>query len=84
MIRCRVGVIGTDVLEERIVSIFRMGRIGKLGSTPAVTSNCCQRFSTLKMEMTHSTETSFLTTLTLCHIREETAFSLISIVKISN
>jgi hypothetical protein len=34
-----VALVKTDVLEERIASIFRVTRIGELGTTLVVTSN---------------------------------------------
>jgi hypothetical protein len=35
----RVALVRTDVSEERIASIIRVTRIGKLGATLAVTNN---------------------------------------------
>jgi hypothetical protein len=35
----RVGLVRTDVSEECVASIFRVARIGKLGTMLAVTSN---------------------------------------------
>jgi hypothetical protein len=60
-----VGLIRTDVSEERIASIISVTRIGKLETTLDVTSN----HSTLRrntvtqmMEVMRSSETSILTT----------------------
>jgi hypothetical protein len=36
---CCVALVRTDVSEERIASIIRVTRIGKLGTTLAVTTN---------------------------------------------
>jgi hypothetical protein len=47
---CHVALVRTDISEERIASIIRATRIGKLGTTLAVTSN--QR--ALMMEAIHS------------------------------
>jgi hypothetical protein len=35
-----VALVGSDVSEERIAYIFRVGRISELGTELAVTSNC--------------------------------------------
>jgi hypothetical protein len=37
----RVGLVRTDVSEERNASMIRVARIGELGTTLAVTSNRC-------------------------------------------
>jgi hypothetical protein len=34
----RVALLGTDVSEERIITIIRVTRIGELGTTLAITS----------------------------------------------
>jgi hypothetical protein len=36
---CHVAVVKTDVLEDSIISIIRVTRIGELGTMLAVTSN---------------------------------------------
>jgi hypothetical protein len=36
---CRVALVRTDISEERSASIFRVIRIGELGTTLAATSN---------------------------------------------
>jgi hypothetical protein len=56
-------LVGTDVSEERITSISRVTRIGKLG-TSTVTSN-------LMAEAIISPETPVLTRATRCHILED-------------
>jgi hypothetical protein len=35
-----VALVRTDVLEEHITSMIRVRRIGELGTTLAITSNC--------------------------------------------
>jgi hypothetical protein len=37
---CRVALVRTDVSEELSASFIRVPRIGELGTTLAVTSNC--------------------------------------------
>jgi hypothetical protein len=52
--------VRTDVSEERVISFFTVERISEQETTIAVT-----RYpSTLKMEATHSTETSVITSPT--------------------
>jgi hypothetical protein len=64
----RVGLVTTDVSEERVDSIFRVERISKLGTTLAVRSLILYF---LKMEATRSSETSVLTRPTRRHIPED-------------
>jgi hypothetical protein len=62
----RVPLVRTEVLEESIASIFRVTRIGELGTTLAVTSNpklLCASV-TLMMEAKHFFETSVLIRVT--------------------
>jgi hypothetical protein len=60
----RVALVRTDVSEELIASLIRVTRIGELGPTLAVISNC----STLRRS---SSETSLLTRATRRNIPEE-------------
>jgi hypothetical protein len=64
----RVALVKTDVSDELIVSIIRVTRIGKLGTTLAVTSNRRRAnvpsspiLVALIMEVLSSSETSVLT-----------------------
>jgi predicted nucleic acid-binding protein len=62
----RLALIRTDISEERISSIIRVTRIGKLGSTLAVTSN------TLMVEAMRSSKTSVRIRATRRNIPEDT------------
>jgi hypothetical protein len=64
----RVALVRIDVSEERSASIIRVTRIGKLGTTLAVTSNRRTRFLQ---------ETHFVTS-------RKTAFFIVTAVKASN
>jgi hypothetical protein len=39
-VSCRVTLVRTDVLEERIASIIRVTRIGELGTSLAIANYC--------------------------------------------
>jgi hypothetical protein len=58
-----VGVIRTDVSDERVASIFRVERISLISSSLIL--------STLKMEVKESFETSVLTRPARCYIPED-------------
>jgi hypothetical protein len=64
-----VGIVTTDVSEERIASIFGVERIRALGINLAEASNII--LSALKMEATHSSVTSVLTITTGRHISQD-------------
>jgi hypothetical protein len=75
----RADVVLTDVLEERVASIFRVeGKIRKSASgllAPVLTVSLLEDFlifpSTLNMEAIRSSKTSVNTTSTWCHIPED-------------
>jgi hypothetical protein len=85
----RVALVITDVSEELTASIIRVTRIGKLGTTLAVTSNrrtlrrntntnvvpSSPILVTLMMEALRSSETSVLTRATRRNI-QKTQFSI--------
>jgi hypothetical protein len=81
MLHC-VDLVRTNVLVERIASIIRVTRIGKLGTMLAVTSNVFWFFVTVDvpslpilitvmMEVICSSETSNLTRTTWHNISED-------------
>jgi hypothetical protein len=63
-----VALVRTDVSKEHISSIFGVKILRELEITLAVTINI---IFTLKMEATHSFETSVLTRATRCHTPED-------------
>jgi hypothetical protein len=68
--------VGTDVSEESIVSIFRVGKSASEEADcsqqpPAQTASSLAGFSTLKMEEIRSSETSVHARSTRCHIPED-------------
>jgi hypothetical protein len=68
--------VGTDISEERIVSVMWVIRIGELGTTLAVTSNrsILQRNTVYCMvDVTHCSVTSALTRATLHYIPADDA-----------
>jgi hypothetical protein len=72
----RVDSVRADVSEELVASIFRAETISELGTTLAVTSRLLSVpslliLSTVKMEATHSCETSILTRPLQRHIQED-------------
>jgi hypothetical protein len=79
----RVDLVRTYVLEEFVVSVFRVVRINKLGITLDVTSKLANLLiignivhsslilSFLKMEAIHSSKTLVLTISTWCHTPEK-------------
>jgi hypothetical protein len=79
-----VDLVGTNVSEEHVASIFRVERISKLRIMLAllVTANIVSSLlilSTLKMEVTCSSETSVLTRSTWLHIPEDSILHFYSI-----
>jgi hypothetical protein len=68
----RVALVRTDDSEERIASIIRMtklGRVNRLLFTASVPSS--QNFVTLMIEAPHSSETAVLTRATRRNIAED-------------
>jgi hypothetical protein len=68
-----VTLITTDILEENSVSIFKVTRIGEIGTTLAVTSKWHMLCSLLiqKMEVLHSNAMSVLTRATWHNIPKD-------------
>jgi hypothetical protein len=60
----RVALVRTDVLEELIVTIIGVTRIGQLGTLEATIKRSTLRRNTLMMEALRSSETSAITRAT--------------------
>jgi hypothetical protein len=79
----RVALVRTDFSEQRMFSILRVTRVGKLGTTLAVTSNRStlrrntanvapsSPLVTVMMEAIHSSEISVLTRAIRCDIPDD-------------
>jgi hypothetical protein len=47
----RLGLVGTDISEKRVASIFRLEGISELGTALAITSNCAVVANTLPISL---------------------------------
>jgi hypothetical protein len=66
-----VVLVGTDVLEECIASIFRVKAINELKNMLAIASDCLFIVFTLKVEVIRSSHMSVPTRTTQQHIPED-------------
>jgi hypothetical protein len=66
-------LLRSEVSEERIASIIRVTRICELGTTLALTNvvRSSPNLVTLKMEVKHSSETSFISRVTEHNVPED-------------
>jgi hypothetical protein len=65
-----MSLVRTDVSEERVAFIIRVARMGKLGTTLAVTHSS-PKLVTLIMKTIGSSKTSVLARVTRRHIPED-------------
>jgi hypothetical protein len=73
----RVALVITYVSEERIASIFRVTRIGDLGTLAVTSKRSTQRRNT--MEMLRSSEQPVLTRTTGCNIHEDDVLHILTL-----